>query len=288
MMKIHVLVGAMAVLSGWGTLSAEEAAGHLLAKAGSLPEAGKVFSRRENSEFGEAALKLKFEFQTAKGTFSRKVASNELYEGLGDGKARRVLMSRTVETRRVIEEMEEPEPEQHDELQGLPVIVEFKEGKWHAGLEEGEATPEQKTALDELLEQLRAEPDLAIYGKEARKPGETWKVDLKELKEFCGMSALEGEFSVQFLELKEVAGTSCAVLKSVFDLKGVAPAKKGEAPLKMAAKGEVLSHRSLKDLVDLESKLSGTLLMEGSPGGGLTFSIEGPLKSEMTVKVGKN
>lgn len=197
-------------------------------------------------------------------------------------------MSRTVETRRVIEEMEEPEPEPHDELQGLPVLVEFKERKWQAGLEEGEATPEQTAALDELLEQLRAEPDLAIYGKEPRKPGETWKVDLKELKEFCGMSALEGEFSVQFLELKEVAGTSYAVIKSVFDLKGVAPAKKGEAPLKMAAKGEVLSRRSLKDLVDLESKLSGTLLMEGSPESGLTFSIEGPLKSEMTVEVGKN
>lgn len=283
-----MLAGVLAVISGLGQLSAEEAAGHVLAKAGWLPPGGTVFSQRETSELGDAELKLKFDFETAKGTFSRKTVSNEMYEGLGEGKARRVLMSRTTEMRRVIEGIEQPEPEEHDELQGLPVIVEFKEGKWSGALEEGEATPEQKVAVEELLERLRAEPDLVIYGTEARKPGETWKVEPKELKEFCGARSLEGDFSVQFLEVKEMAGTPCAVLKSVFDLKGRLPAKKGEAQLKMTVKGEILSHRSLNDLVDLESKLNGTVVMDGAPGGGLTFSIEGPLKGEMAVAVGKN
>jgi hypothetical protein len=206
---------------------------------------------------------------------------------LAEGKARRVLMSKTVENRAVIEEMEQPAGEEHDELQGLPVIVEFKDGKWAASLEEGEATAEQKKALEDYLEQLRAEADVATYGKDSRKPGDTWKVDLKSLKQFCGAEGLEGDFSVQFVEVKEVGGTPCAVLKAVFDLKGLSPKKKDEPQLKMTVKGEAVVHRSLADLVDLEARLDGTVTAEGAPGGGMTFSIEGPIKGEATVEVGK-
>ena len=276
------------MISICGSVVAEESgAGHVLAREGLLPTAGKVFTQRSVSEMGEAALKLKLDFQTANGTISRKEAANEVIEGLAEGKARRVLMSKTVEERTVIQEMEQPAEEEHDELQGLPVIVEFKEGKWEAALEEGEATPEQKGALEEFLGRLRAETDVATYGTEARKPGDTWKVDPKGLKEFCGAEGLEGDFNVQFVEVKEIGGTPCAVLKSVFDLKGVSPKKKDEPQLKMTLKGESLVHRSLADLVDVEAKMSGTLLAEGAPGGGVTFSIEGPIKGEGTTEVGK-
>jgi hypothetical protein len=286
-MKLRVLIGLGAVLSVCGSALAEEGAGHVLAREGLLPAAGKTFTQRTVSETGEAVLKYKLDFQTAKGTIWRKEAANEVVEGLGEGKARRVLMSKTVEKRTVIQEMEQPEEEEHHELQGLPVIVEFKEGKWAAALEEGEATPEQKAELDEYLGTLRAETDVATYGKEPRKPGDSWKVDPKSLKEFCGAQALEGDFSVEFVEVKEIGGTPCAVLKSVFDLKGLSPKEEDEPQLKMTLKGESVVHRSLADLVDVEAKLSGTILAEGAPGGGVTFSIEGPIKGEGTTVVGK-
>lgn len=284
-MKLCFWVGLGAVISVCGSALAEE--GHVLAREGMLPAAGKVFTQRSVSEMGEAVLKLKLDFETAKGTISRKTVANEMIEGLAGGRARRVLMSKTVEERTVVQEMEQPSEEEHDELQGLPVILEFKEGKWAAALEEGEATAEQKEALEELLGLLRAETEVATYGKEPRKPGDTWKVDPKSLKEFCGAQALEGDFKVEFVEVKEIGGTPCAVLKSVFDLKGLSPKEEDEPQLKMTLKGESVVHRSLADLVDVEAKLSGTVLAEGAPGGGMTFSIEGPIKGEGTVAVGK-
>jgi hypothetical protein len=258
-----------------------------LAREGVVPGVGKTFTQRSSATMGESELKLKLDFETAKGTIERKEASNEILEGLAEGKARRILMSKTVEKRTVIQEMEQPAEEEHDELQGLPVILEFKDGKWSAELEEGEATPEQKQALEQLVEIQSRESDMATYGKEPRKPGDTWQVDPKGLKEFCGAQGLEGDYKVEFVEVKEIGGTPCAVLKSVFDLKGVSPKKKDEPQLKMTVKGEAVVHRSLADLVDLEARLDGTVTAEGAPGGGMTFSIEGPIKGEATVEVGK-
>jgi hypothetical protein len=52
-------------------------------------------------------------------------------------------------------------------------------------------------------------------------------------------------------------------------------------------KGEAVTHRSLADLVDLDSKMSATLDMEGKAGEGMNMKIKGPVSVNRTATVGK-
>jgi hypothetical protein len=87
--------------------------------------------------------------------------------------------------------------------------------------------------------------------------------------------------------VKDFNGTSCAVLKSTVDVSGTT-VKEGEAPvLNLKMKGEVVVHRSLADLVDLESKMSATMDMEGQADQGVQMKITGPVTMDRTATVGK-
>ena len=125
-----------------------------------------------------------------------------------------------------------------------------------------------------------------IYGDAPRKPGDKWTVDPKTITEFAGMKKMEGSFNVEFVEVKDIAGTPCAVLKISFDLSGVST-EESENPMKMKIKGEVATERSLAELVDLQSKCTATMSGDGSPAEGVTMSVEGPFAAETTASVAK-
>ncbi|MCW1887091.1 hypothetical protein OKA04_20300 [Luteolibacter flavescens] len=261
--------------------------GHVLARAGSLPAPGKAVTETMVHDVAGSALTLSVGEQKMEGTYGMKETSTEVTEGISETKARRILTSKTAEHRMIIMGQEQPSPEVADPLQGLPVIFEKKDGKWTATLEEGEPTEEQKTALEGQAKQQESDTDFLVYGDKPRKPGDKWEVDVKKLESFGGATGLTGTFSVEFVEVKEVAGTSCAVLKSTLDISGTAE-KEGDAPaMNIKLKGETLVHRSLADLVDLESKLTGTMTVEGSPNEGVKMTMTGPVTMTGTATVGK-
>jgi hypothetical protein len=255
--------------------AAEE--GHVLARKGGLPPVGTTLTEATVHEMPDAVLALKMGEQEIPGTMSTKEVSNEVVEGLSPTKVRRILTSKTSENRMVIMEQEQPAPEEGDALQGLPVIIEEKDGKWTATLEEGKATEEQAEALEELVQEQVDDTDFAIYGDSPRKPGDKWDVDLKTLPTFGGATGMKGSFGVEFVEVKDFKGTPCAVLKFNVDLAGTT-VKKGEGPvMNIKLKGEALSHRSLADLVDLDFKLTGTVTVDGSPAPQATMTMTGPM-----------
>lgn len=297
-MKIPRLISlpTLALLLAAPALHAEDAKTYVLAKKGATPSAGTTVTEKSSAEYGEAKLQIKFEFQTGGGTLHNKMASNVVLEGLAPGKLRRTLASKTSENHVVVAGSEQPSPEEADALQGVPVIVQYKDNAWTAALEDGAPDEDQKKALEELLVEYRAESDFTIYGDTPRKPGDKWNVDPKTISQFAGMEKMEGSFNVEFVEVKEVAGTPCAVLKSSFDLSGDSTEGKGEAPaegeaarkpMKMKLKGEIASQRSLAELVDLQSKCTATMSGDGSPAPGVTMSMEGPFAAETNVTVEK-
>lgn len=287
-MKIPRLISfpTLALLLAVPALHAEDAKTYVLAKKGAVPAVGTTVTEKSAWEFGEAKLLLKFEMQTGKGTMSHKSASNDVLEGIAPGKMRRTLASKTSERRMIIEGTEQPSPEEADPLQGVPVIVEYKDNAWSAALEEGAPDDEQKKGLEDLLSGYRAESDFTIYGDTPRKPGDKWNVDPKTITQFAGIEKLDGSYSVEFVEIKEVGGTSCAVLKSTFDLSGTALKSEGEQT-KMKIKGEVSAQRSLADLVDLETKVTATMSGDSSPAKGVTMSMEGPFSVSYSTSLEK-
>jgi hypothetical protein len=248
---------------------------------------GKSVTRTMVREMNDSAVTLEMGDKKLPGKLSSKEVANEVVEVISPVKARRILTSKTSESRMVVMERERPGPDEADPLQGLPVILEEKDGKWTATLEKGEVTPEQKTALDELAKDSNEDEDIVIYGDAPRKPGEKWDVDVTKLPGFGGATDLKGSLVVEFVEVKEIQGISCAVLKSTIDISGTA-VKKGDEPVaSIKMKGEALVHRSLADLVDLESKFSGTMDLEGQGGPGMTMKVTGPLTMNRTATVGK-
>jgi len=283
-MKIRrSLVLLAALLAGPVALAAE---GHVLARKDDLTGVGKTVTRTTVREMNEAALTLEMGDKKLPGTVSSKEASNEVVEIISPSKARRTLASKTNEGRMVVMEQEQPMPEKADPLQGLPVILEKKDGKWTATLEEGKATAEQEAALEKLETEGDGE-DLAIYGEAPRKPGDKWDVDLAKLPSFGGAKDLKGTFTMEFVEVKDIEGTPCAVLKSIVDVTGTTVKEGDEPSLSMRMKGEALVHRSLTDLIDLDSKMTATMDMEGVAAGGVKMKISGPVTMTRTATVGK-
>ncbi len=279
---------ALALLLAAPALRADEAKSYVLAKKGAAPAVGTTVAVKTTADYSDAKLELKVESQTVPGTMSTKMASNEVLEGLAPGKLRRTLASKTSEQRITVQGSEQDPPEQADALQGLPVIMEYKGDAWTAKLEDGEPEKEQKKALEELVKQFDTDTDFTIYGDAPHKPGDKWNVDAKTIKQFAGMEKLEGSYSVEFVEVKEVGGVACAMLKSTFDLSGLSTeGKEADKQMKMKVKGETLTKRSLADMVDLNSKCTAVMSGEGEVQEGMTMSIEGPLVAETSTTVEK-
>lgn len=261
--------------------------GHVLARAGNVPAAGVTWTQSSTHEMPESSLTVSVGEQTLDGTMSSKEITNEVLEGISPAKIRRILTSKTNESHMILMKQEQPIPEKADPLQGLPVILELKDGKWTAALEEGEADAEQKTALAEVAKEQQQEGDLALYGDVPRQPGDKWDVDPAKLPAFAGAEGLKGTFAVEFVEVKDVAGTPCAVLKSVFDLTGTSHEEEDSPKMALKLKGEAVVHRSLADRVDLESKLTATLVAEGKPDAEATMKMQGPFSATVKVAVEK-
>lgn len=254
-----------------------KAEGHVLARKNGLPAAGTTRTEVTATEMKDAVMNVKAAGQDVKGTMSRRDNANEVTEGLAPGKARRTLASKTTEQRMIIMGQEQPGPDEADPLQGVPVIIEHKDGAWTATLETGSATKEQESALAEIVRDLENDSDFALYGDAARKPGEQWDVDLKTLGVFGSAEKLSGTFRVEFIEVKDFQGISCAVLKSIYDLTGSTVVKDEEPSMGITLKGETTVYRSLADLDDVEATMTGTVRLEGSPTPEVKMVIEGPM-----------
>ena len=268
--------------AGGGSASGEAAAvtkadGHVLAKKNALPPVGKGRTEESSMAMKDAVLDIEAGGQKMAGTMSRKDTKLETLEALSPTKARRTLVSTKNEGKMVMNGQEQQTPSPSDPLTGVPVVVELKDGQWTATLESGTATPDQTTALGKVAKELASDDDYVMYGDTPRKPGDQWTVDPKSLTAFGDAEGLTGSFNVEFVEVKDVQGVPCAVLKTVFDITGKAASKEGEAGMSMKLKGESLVNRSLADQIDLDGKIDCSVSIEGSPAPQVQMTAKGPM-----------
>lgn len=293
-LTVGILLGASLLVisckektAATGSASGEAAAvatadGHVLAKKNALPPVGKVRTEESSMEMKDAALDIEAGGQKMNGSMSRKDSKVETLEALSATKARRTLVSTKNEGKMVMNGQEQQTPSPSDPLTGLPVIIELKDGHWTATLETGTATPDQTTALAKVAKELASDDDYSMYGDTPRKPGDKWTVDPKNLTAFGDAEGLSGSFNVEFVEIKDVGGVSCAVLKTTFDIDGKAASKEGEPGMSMKLKGESVVNRSLADQMDIDGKIDCAVSIEGSPAPQVQMTAKGPM--QMTTK----
>jgi hypothetical protein len=261
-------------------------AGHVLARKNDLPPEGTSSTRESVQQMGESKLTIDAGGQQMEGAMSRKDVEVKKLEGLGSGKVRMTLVSKKSEGAMTINGQDQPLPAEPEPLEGVPVVIELEDGKWSAVLESGE-TPDaaQQKKLKTLEDGFNTDEDFAMYGDQARKPGDKWQVDPSKLSSLGDAGDLSGTYELEFVEVKDHEGVSCAVIKGVFDLTGKVPSNGGQ-DLAMQFKGESLVHRSLADLTDIEQKISGTMTVEGEAGPGVKMQVVGPMSisAKMTLE----
>ena len=244
---------------------APAAGGHVLAKpataASSLPP-GVKRTIETVAEVKNASVTVDTTGKSAQGTMSSKDSDVMTMEGISETRFRTVQEKVVQEGSIVFGDKVQPKPQEQPLLKGIPVIVEKKEdGRYSATFERGGPTAEQTTMLGTLATSFAAKDEFALYGDAPRKPGDKWNVDAKLAGGFVGPGDWTGTCKIEFVEVKDVGGIPCAVLKAVFDVKGSLPPRAGMPPTNLTYQGEAITQRSLADLLDLEVKVQARTTM---------------------------
>ncbi|GAA5496587.1 hypothetical protein Rhal01_02772 [Rubritalea halochordaticola] len=162
-------------------------------------------------------------------------------------------------------------------LLNVPVLYERVDGAWVAKLEdESKLTDEISGMLGKMGESIGE--DLKIYGAGPRRLGDEWEVDVKKVKL---QDAKSGFVKLMFMGVEEFQGQECAVFSVHYKVDGQPDGE--NFTMSMEMKGTI--KRSLKYYVDLESKLSGTVVLSGSPNKSLRVKGQGKVSIEETAKV---
>ncbi|MCW1913363.1 serine/threonine protein kinase [Luteolibacter sp. GHJ8] len=261
---------------------------HVLASRNALiPAKGTTRTVKSQSQITSVRTNLMFNGQKLEGAFFRRVRNEERWDHVSENKARYLLKNEENISKMTTAGQEKDMPLDKDALVGVPVSLRFSNDKYQAGLESGKANSAQTDALQTLCRNAM-DHDFRIYTDTPRKIGDKWKVDPKFLTAIFYAEAIKGSFTIEFVDIKNVQGTPCAVLKWVFDMTGRqgTPAN-GEKPLNLKLKGEAICYRSLTDLIDLEVRVDSTIILDGHPNPYSRIMIEGPYSHHQKTTISK-
>ena len=272
-----------ALLLGISTTAvrAAEAETYQLAKKGYVPPVGTVLTLENSMTMKDSAMTIEAQGQQIEGKASRTSSRQEISEVISPTKLRVTIKKADSQGTMTVNGQDQETPEEPEALLNHPIILELNDGKWTASLESGgEPTARQKARLNDKEKSANQESDLEMYGTTPRKVGDEWKADPSKIGVGEG-TEMKGDYKVKFVEVKEVNGIKCAVLKATYDFKGKMDPSAGKVS-SLAMKGEAVSVRSIADLTDLEVRLNSTTTVDVSPADGVAVHIVGP--TEMIQK----
>jgi len=156
--------------------------------------------------------------------------------------------------------------------------------KWSAKVIKGEKEDADATKLERELREIEIsmESDYSInlFGEQARKVGETWKVANPRLPWFNDEKVLSGKATVTFEKVEKVNGDPAALLSWSATVRSERP---GEQKMVIDFEGKGRVFRSLKYLVDYEVNGLGKVGMTVETGEGSYIETVG--KYELVRKI---
>lgn len=252
---------------------------YILAVAGEPIPAGTTAEYQSKMTMPDGAVKITMPGQVIDGTSEMESVEKRRVESLEDGSYRYLLLEEVEKQTMTLMGQEQPSPPKVNPLAGLPVIVsKGEDGQWEAKLEEGEASPELVSELDEVAKGLNDDEDAKLYGTVPRKVGDEWEVESADL---MGIENGKGVFTVKFESIEEYEGEQCAKISGKFEIKGT-DEEEVAGEMTIAIAGNYLAYRSLEGRYDLNKEMEGTMSVKGNmePQPGMTMQMD------MTGKVG--
>lgn len=260
----------------------------LAKKENPLPVKEKFKSLRHMS-MAEGKVKVEVAGQAIEGTVSNSSKEEIIYDFVSEDKIRVSFEKNRSLEKSSMAGQEEDKEEIHPS-EGKTVLLEKKEGKWVGKLEKGEIKVEDEEKFDEKVRSLEKEfnvdDDLAMYGAESRKIGESWDVDPSLMPGMEDFDVKGGKLTMTLVEVKEFQGEPCAVLKTSFSIK----AEMAEDEMKgvgVSFEGSARIVRSLDLLADYKFTGEMTMDMSGDmemqPGMNAKMSMKGDMKIDMRM-----
>ncbi|MEP2775600.1 MAG: hypothetical protein ABJQ29_03475 [Luteolibacter sp.] len=261
---------------------------YILAVAGEPIPAGTVAEYASVMSMSDGVVKVTMQGQPMDGSADMKTVEKRRVESLADGSYRYLLIEE-VETQKMTM-MGQPQemPAKVNPLVGKPVMVtKGADGVWVAKLEEGEATPDMISELEDVAKGLNEDEDAKLYGTVPRKVGDEWDVESADL---MGIDNGAGTFKVKFEGIEDFQGERCAKITGTYEIKGLGPdADAGESEMTISLKGDYLSYRSLEGRYDVRKEMKGSMVMESvmepQPGMTMEMNMSGNMTAEGTIKI---
>ncbi|MEN8772399.1 MAG: hypothetical protein ABF379_06315 [Akkermansiaceae bacterium] len=289
------LAAAFAALIPLSSVAQEVTAAkkYILASKNPPTPVGSTHQVSDNLNFTNGKLKMKVGEQEFGGDMSNNTKEVQVIEYLADDKIKvTYLKNRKFEKSKIMGQ--EKEEEEIDPIEGRVVLLEKAEGKWGGKLQGDPVEPVDHEKVNDEIESLvkslnnNTEESVEIYGTEPRKIGDSWKVDPKNVPGMDDFKIEKGTMSVTFLEVKELNGEPCAILKGTFSIDGLLTEEEMEG---MSAKvsGEMRIVRSMKYFMDYkmegDMEMSVKGVMKPQPGVLVDFGMTADLKGKKTTTV---
>ncbi|MEM1084438.1 MAG: hypothetical protein AAGI48_09955 [Verrucomicrobiota bacterium] len=187
----------------------------------------------------------------------------------------------------VMNGQEMPQAPQSKPLVGVPLLISLEEDEWKGVREDGNAVDASaEVELMAVTRKVSRAEDEGLYGSEARKVGDSWKVDAAEAMMLKEASDVEGSIELTFDKIGDHEGSECAFISGTFDMSGSAPEGPGGGDGSMSLKGTFTIIRSLEHQLDVFRELDGEMKIEMKTPVGL-MTMSGPTTITETAKVGE-
>lgn len=251
-----------------GFLSAQE---YVLDEMDFNPPQGSTLIRKSLFEIKDAKVLMLMKEQNLQGKMSNKADKEEQIHVINPNKVEYLVVNESQQQSMTLNGQVIPMDPKEKGLQGIKLKFEEVAGTWVLKNPLHKFSEHQKELLKRKLESINSNG--SPYGYEARKVGETWKIDPNEMADLFGSKDLKGTMHVTLLEIVQKNGMECAKCRFDIDVKG----KFDDAgEIIMALKGTVVSYRSLAFFFDLESKGElDTVMSMPLPGADAEFKITG-------------
>ena len=265
-------------------LLAEPVEGHLLASKSWGPPAGMVLQLSSTSSLLHGEVKMVNSGSWSTGT-TRYLGGQSLVAKWIDDKILEVDFKERRGTYRRFLNGQRTNEIQPSPLEESVVHMKQVEGEWIAEVverkkkeeaEDKEDEEDEEKEEDEEIDADRLERELGeieaamendyslnLFGEQARKVGETWKVKNPRLPWFKDEKVLSGEATVSFEKVEDVNGDPAAFLSYSVTVRTERPGDQ-KMVVDFEGKGQVV--RSLKHLVDYEMSGAGAIDMTVETG----------------------
>ncbi len=264
---------------------------YILAKSEAVLPLEREFKVVRTMAMDDAQIEIKMKVggQGMEGTMSKSKSEEIVYDFVSEDRIRVSYRKDRAQEKSSMMGRED-ENEEIAPSEGKVILLEKKNGKWMGKLEAGEIEEADQESFDETLKKLEAEfnenSEKAMYGTKPRKVGESWDVDAALMPGLEDFEVKGGELTMTFVEVKEVQGELCALLKTAFsiqaemrddDMEGVGVLIEGS--------GQIV--RSLSLLTDYQFTGDMTMKMSGEievqPEINAMISMDGAMRMEMQM-----